>query len=100
MPLNLTDECFHRQVLNNKKPVLVEFIADWCGTCHIMTPIIEALEIEFIEQVKFYKMAVDTNQKVINEYGIEDLPILLFFKKGHFGGRIAKALPKQIIKDT
>ena len=98
MPLILTDESFHK-VLTDEKPVIVEFKTDWCGTCHIMTPIIEDLEIEFIGQVIFYKMDADASKKVTHEYDIKGLPTLLFFKKGQCVGRIAKAVPKQIIID-
>jgi thioredoxin 1 len=78
----LTDNNFQREVLENTQPVLVEISADWCGTCHIMAPVLEKLAVEFDGQIKFGRLDVDANERTAKAYGMRELPLLLFFKDG------------------
>jgi len=93
----LNDANFQREVLESPKPVLVEFGAQWCGTCHIIAPIIEDLASAFEEQIKVCKMDVDAHERVSHGYGIQDLPTLLFFKNGQVVDHIVGAVPKNVI---
>ena len=90
----LTDANFQKEVVENPEPVLVEFGADWCGTCHILAPIIEELGSEFKEQIKIGKLDVEANERVTGKYGIRDLPTLLFFKSGRVVDHIIGAALK------
>ncbi len=99
MPRTLTDKSFHRYVLTNGKPVIVQFQTAWCGNCHIMAPIIEELATEFEGQIRFYKMDADTSKEITQQYGIKELPTLLFFRNGEEVDRIIKAVPKQVINE-
>jgi thioredoxin 1 len=78
----MTEESFQREVLDNAKPVLVEIGADWCGTCHIVSPIIEKSIALFKDRIKYIKLDYDANTRLIREYGVTDIPFLLFFKSG------------------
>src|SRR5512139_1588257 len=78
----LTDNNFQKEVLENPQPVLVEISADWCGTCHIMAPVLEKLAVEFDGQIKFGRLDVDANERTAKAYGMRELPMLLFFKDG------------------
>jgi thioredoxin 1 len=73
---------FSDEVLNNPRPVLVEFIASWCGACHIMAPAIKELAEEFSHAIKFCQIDIDENEEVKNEYGIDNLPAIIIFKEG------------------
>lgn len=73
---------FSEEVLNNAKPVLVEFVASWCGACHIMAPAIKELAEEFSYAVKFCQIDIDENEEVKNKYGIDHLPAIIIFKEG------------------
>lgn len=92
--ITLTDENFEIEVLGSAKPVLVEIGADWSGGCHIMSPILDELAFIYEEQIKFGKVDIQTNEKLANNYGVTDLPILLLFKNGdlrdHVIGTISK----------
>ena len=78
----MTEENFQREVLDNSKPVLVQIGADWCGTCHIVSPIIEKCIALYKDKVKFIRLDFETNVQLVQEYGVTDIPFLLFFKSG------------------
>jgi thioredoxin 1 len=78
----ITDKNFKKEVLDNAGPVMVEVGADWCGACHIMAPIIEKLAFRYKGRIKIGKVDIDKNKKVAREYGVNELPLLLFFNNG------------------
>lgn len=78
----LTDNNFQKEVLENPQPVLVEISADWCGTCHIMAPVLEKLAAEFEGQIKFGRLDADANASTAKAYGMRELPTLLLFRNG------------------
>ena len=82
IPTILTDEDFQQEVIENPEPVIVEIGAEWCGTCHIIAPIIEKLAVKFNEQIKFARLDIDRSKRMAGEYHITDLPTLLFFNNG------------------
>ena len=90
----LTDRNFKYEVLEHHKPVLVEFVADWSGLCHIIAPIIDRLADEFCEQIKFCKIDSDLNPGVKKTYGVRDLPTLLFFNEGRIVDHVVGALSR------
>lgn len=95
----LTDSNFQKEVLENSEPVLVEFGADWCGSCYILAPIMEELAVDFNGQIKIAKLDIDDNQRVAEIFGIRVPPTLLFFKNGQVVDHIIGAAPKALIED-
>ncbi len=95
----LTENDFQKEVLESSLPVLVEFGADWCGSCHIMAPMIEDLFRNFRGQFKIAKLDIDKNERVAEQYGIQDLPTILFFKNGKLVNHIFGTVPKMVIED-
>ena len=81
MALIVTDENF-REVLNGDNPVVLDFWAEWCGPCRMVGPIIDDLAIEYAGSVTIGKVDVDDNNEVVTEFGIRNIPTILFFKKG------------------
>ncbi len=79
--LTLTDQNFQAEVLDSKTPVLVDFWAEWCAPCRIVSPIVEELGKEYGDKLKVGKLNVDENQ-ISNKYGIMSIPSLLVFKNG------------------
>ena len=77
-----TDQNFESEVLKSDKPVLVDFWAEWCAPCHMITPAVEALAEEYADRAKFGKLNVDENQSVTARYQIRGIPTLLVFKNG------------------
>ena len=79
MKLKLSSENFKEEVLNSEKPVLVDFYADWCGPCKMLSPVIDKLAEE-LEDVKVCKVNVDTEPTISIEYNIMSIPTLLVFE--------------------
>lgn len=99
MAMSLNSENFDKQVLSGKLPVLVEFMAEWSGACHMMTPILNKLEIEFAGQLNFYRMDADYNKEIFERLDIADFPTLLFFSNGQIMDRVTYAVPIQIVRE-
>jgi thioredoxin 1 len=80
--LELAAKTFRKEVLEESKPVLVDFWAEWCGPCKMLSPILEDLAKEVSAKVKFAKLNVDENTTLASEYRILSIPALLLFKDG------------------
>ena len=94
----INDREFEEKVLNNDKPVVVEFGTEWCGSCHILGPVIKQLLGEFERQIEYCKIDVDEHDITSKKYGIRDLPTLLFFKNGEVMDHIIGAVPKKVLQ--
>jgi thioredoxin 1 len=80
--LTFTDADFDKDVLNSEVPVLVDFWAEWCGPCRMMSPTVDQVATEYAGKVKVGKVDVDANQQTAYRYGIRGIPTLLLFKGG------------------
>jgi thioredoxin 1 len=80
--LTFSDNSFDTDVLNSDVPVLVDFWAEWCGPCRMMTPTIDALATDYDGRVKIGKLNVDENGGTAMRYNVRGIPTLLLFKGG------------------
>jgi thioredoxin 1 len=71
-----------QELINGETPVLVDFWAEWCGPCHMQTPILEDVARKLGEQVKIVKVNVDQNPAAAQAFAIQSIPTLLLFKQG------------------
>ncbi|KKP36885.1 MAG: thioredoxin, thioredoxin 1 [Candidatus Peregrinibacteria bacterium GW2011_GWF2_33_10] len=95
-----TDSNFQQEVLNEKnKPVLVDFYADWCGPCQMLTPIINELAEEFGDKIKIGKVNVDENSEVAGQYNVRSIPTLLFFKDGSMVAQSVGFMNKESLEE-
>lgn len=78
--LEINDSNF-KEYISSSKIVVVDCYAPWCGPCKMMSPIIDELAEEESE-VSFYKVNIDDNDEIVNEFGIMSIPTLLFFENG------------------
>src|SRR5258708_13655010 len=74
---------FEADVLNASEPVVVDFYADWCGPCRMMTPVVEQLAGEYAGKVTIGKLDVDVNQDIAIKYGVMGIPTLGLFRGGN-----------------
>ena len=95
--IELTDDNFDTEVLKSDLPVLVDFWAEWCGPCKMITPIIEEISSDYAGKVKVGKVNVDFNNQVAMQYGIRGIPALLVFKGGAVANQIVGTVPKNDI---
>lgn len=77
-----TDGNFDSEVLSSKTPVLVDFWAEWCRPCRMLTPIIESVADQFVGKVKVGKVDTDANRETAAKYGINSIPTVIVFKNG------------------
>jgi len=93
----VTDTNFGNDVLGADKPVLVDFWAEWCGPCRMIAPTVEAVAEEYKDKASVYKMNVDENPTVPQQYGIRGIPTLILFKGGQEQERIVGAVTREAI---
>jgi len=94
----VTDEEFNHIINNSHKLVVVDFYAEWCMPCLMLSPVIEDLA-EQIKEVKFVKINVDDNQGLAGKYKVSSIPCLVVFKEGKEVDRIIGAHSSDVIED-
>ncbi len=96
MALQLTDGNI-KEIINSGKPVVIDFWAEWCGPCRMVGPIVEELAKEYDGKVVVGKMDVDENVDTPQEYGIRNIPTILFFKDGQVVDKQVGATQKSVL---
>lgn len=97
MALELTDATFE-ETINSGKPVMVDFWAQWCGPCLMIAPTVEELAKEYEGDIIIGKLDVDNNTSGSN-YGVRNIPTILFFKDGKVVDKQVGAVPKATLKE-
>lgn len=96
----VTDESFETEVLQNSKPVIVDYWAEWCGPCRMIAPVLEEIASEYAEKIDVVKLNVDENPGIAQRYQILAIPTLNVFQDGKVVKQIKGAKPKSaLLKD-
>jgi len=82
MATNITLQNFEQEVLNSDKPVLLDFWAEWCGPCRMLTPILEKLHTEIGDDVVIGKVNVDEQRELAQKFGVMSIPSVFVMKGG------------------
>ena len=90
----VTDATFEAEVLQSEQPVLVDYWAEWCGPCKMISPILDEIATEYAGKLKVAKVNIDDNQETPAKYGIRGIPTLMLFKGGNVEATKVGALSK------
>lgn len=96
--LEVTDQTFEEEITNSDKPVMVDFWAEWCGPCKMVSPVVEELANQYKGKIKIASMDVDRNRNTPARFGIRSIPTLILFKGGEVVQTIVGAQPKNRIE--
>ncbi|MGE5624489.1 MAG: thioredoxin TrxA [Bacillota bacterium] len=89
-----SDANFENDVLKSSVPVLVDYWAEWCGPCKMISPILDEIAGDYQGKLKIAKVNVDENQQVTQKYGIRSIPTLMMFKDGNVQAQKVGAMSK------
>ena len=100
MALEITDANFDQLVLKSDKPVVVDFLAEWCGPCRMLGPIIEEVSKDYEGKAIVGKLDVDSNQEFAAKFGVRNIPTVLVFKDGELVNRQVGVSPKNVYTES
>jgi thioredoxin 1 len=92
--LHFSSGNFKAEVLDNEKPVLVDFHSLGCAPCRLFTPTVDQVAADFAGRVKVGKLDVDESADIAKQYGVNSLPTIIVFKGGQIAAKNVGALPK------
>ncbi len=93
----LSDDNFDSEVLQSTLPVLVDFWAEWCVPCRMLSPLVEQLAVEYAGKLKVAKSNVDECPKTAEQFNIQSIPTLMVFQNGKVVSQNLGVVPKQTI---
>lgn len=96
--LTFSDGAFDAEVLKSEQPVLVDFWAEWCGPCKMMTPAVDAIAADYQGKAKVGKLNVDENMSVAARYQVRGIPAFMVFKNGQVVDQVVGAVPKSTLQ--
>ena len=94
---SVNDQEFQASVLDSDTPVLVDFWAEWCVPCHMVSPVVEEIGQEKGASLRVVKLNIDENPQATRTYGVMSIPSLILFKGGQEVARVIGAKPKDVI---
>lgn len=96
--IEITDANFADEIENSTGLALIDFWAEWCGPCRIVSPIIEELANDYADTLKVGKLDVDANPYTSQRFNIRSIPSILFFKDGELVDTVIGALPRAALE--
>jgi len=98
--IHLTEKSFDEVLVATEGLVMVDFWAEWCGPCRAIAPVLDELAAASEGRVTLMKVNVDENHGLAARYGIQSIPMILFFKEGSVVDRVLGAVPKAVLQSV
>ena len=98
--VEFTDSNFDTEVLKSDKPVLVDFWAEWCMPCRMLTPTIDKIAKDYVGKVKVGKVDTDANREISMRYGISAIPTVILFKNGQIAQKFVGLRQERDFKEA
>jgi thioredoxin 1 len=98
MTPSITSSDFQAEVLDSERPVIVDFWAEWCGPCHRVAPVLDAIAEERSGELRVVKVNIDEEQELAQRYGVFSIPTIILFKGGEPAAAAVGAQPKQMLE--
>ena len=96
---NINADEFNEKVINGKGLALVDFWAEWCGPCRMLTPTLEQVQSDMGDQVTIYKVNIEENPDIAAQYRIQNIPFMLLFKDGQQADQMMGNQPQKNIQE-
>ena len=97
MAFKFTQENFENEAIKAEELVVVDFYADWCGPCKMMAPVVDALAEEMKADAKIGKLDVDQAPAIAQQYGVMNIPTIIFLKGGEVVEKIVGVVPRETL---
>ena len=97
MEFRFNENNYENEVLKSDIPVMIDFYAEWCGPCRMMSPLVEQFATEYAGKVKIGKVNVDEERALAMKFGIQSIPCFVFIKDGKVTDTVVGAMPKEAL---
>ena len=99
MAKDINESLLRESIENSQKPILIDFYATWCGPCKMSEPLVEKFSEENLEVLDVYKVNVDENQLIAQEYGVKSIPVFVLVHGGEVKNRLIGAPTKHKLEE-
>ena len=100
MTTSVTTSDFDTEVLGSEQPVIVDFWAEWCGPCHMVSPVLDQIATERQDELRVVKVNIDEEPELAQRYGVMSIPAIVLFKDGQPAAAAVGARPKKALEQA
>jgi thioredoxin 1 len=97
MEFRFNENNYENEVIKSDIPVMIDFYAEWCGPCRMMSPLVEQFANEYAGKIKIGKVNVDEERALAMKFGIQSIPCFVFIKDGKVTDTVVGAMPKEAL---